>query len=74
MTTAFSDVALENSEPVQVSFFGMAPGTIGVWQMDVAVPSDWSKAYLSLTIEFNSPPPNSFWESAGQTSIPVAPR
>jgi uncharacterized protein (TIGR03437 family) len=69
ITTPISVVAA--GEPVQVSFFGLAPGTIGVWQMDAEVPSDWSRQYLSFDIEFNSPPPNPFGESVTQPAIPV---
>jgi uncharacterized protein (TIGR03437 family) len=71
ITTPISVVAQGYSQPVQVSFFGLAPGTIGVWQMDAAVPSDWSHQYISFEIDFNSPPPNSFSESVGQQPIPV---
>ncbi len=57
--------------PVQVYFFGLAPGLIGVWQMDAAVPSDWSSHYVSFQIEFYSPPPNSFAGSELLPAIPV---
>jgi uncharacterized protein (TIGR03437 family) len=69
VTTPFSVVAGE--EPVQVFFFGLAPGLIGVWQMDAAVPSDWTLSYVFFRIEFYSPPPNSFGESLTQDGIPV---
>jgi uncharacterized protein (TIGR03437 family) len=71
ITTPISVVAEGYGQPVQLYFFGLAPGTIGVWQMDVAVPSDWSHPYISFQVDFNSPPPNSFWESVGQPGIPV---
>jgi uncharacterized protein (TIGR03437 family) len=71
ITTPISVVAAGYGNPVQVSFFGLAPGTIGVWQMDVEVPSDWARPYLSFQIEFNSPPPNSVSESVEQQAIPV---
>ena len=71
ITTPISVVAEGYGQPVQLYFFGLAPGTIGVWQMDVAVPSDWSHPYISFQVDFNSPPPNSFGESVGQPGIPV---
>lgn len=53
-------------------FFGLAPGTIGVWQMDVLVPSNRKDSSLFLTINFNFPPPNSdVWEATGAGPIPV---
>lgn len=70
VTTPFS-VTAQNGETVQVSFFGLAPGTIGVWQMDATVPPDWGTSFVDFTINFTAPPPNSFWESVGQTPIPV---
>lgn len=39
-----------NHPPLQVSFFGLAPGLTGVWQMDVAVPMTWSMPALFVTI------------------------
>ncbi len=71
ITTPISAVAAGYGQPVHVYFFGLAPGTIGVWQMDAAVPADWSKPFISFQIDFNSPPPNSFSESVGQPDIPV---
>jgi len=71
ITTPISVVAAGYGEPVSVYFFGLAPGTIGVWQMDAAVPADWSQPYFSFQVDFSSPPPNSFGESVGQPSIPV---
>lgn len=71
ITTPISVVAAGYGEPVQVYFFGLAPGTIGVWQMDAAVPADWSRPYLSFQIDFSSPPPNSFGESETEPSFPV---
>lgn len=66
-----SVVAGGYGQSIQVNFFGLAPGLIGVWQMDAVVPSDWSRQYLSFDIEFYSPPPNSFAESVTQPGIPV---
>jgi uncharacterized protein (TIGR03437 family) len=71
ITTPIQVVVEGYGQPVQLYFFGLAPGTIGVWQMDVAVPSDWSMPSISFQVDFNSPPPNSFSESVGQPSIPV---
>jgi len=73
ITTPISVVAGNylGQEPVQVYFFGLAPGLIGVWQMDAAVPSDWPSHYVSFQIEFYSPPPNSFAGSELLPAIPV---
>jgi uncharacterized protein (TIGR03437 family) len=69
ITTPISVVAAY--QPIQVYFFGLAPGMLGVWQMDAAVPSDWSRPYLSFQIEFYSSRPNSFGDSVTQPAIPV---
>jgi uncharacterized protein (TIGR03437 family) len=74
ITTPISVVAAGYSEPVQVSFFGLAPGTIGVWQMDAVVPSDWAQPNISFQIEFYSPPPNSFANGEEEPVIPVKTR
>jgi len=71
ITTPISVVVAGYGQPVQLYYFGLAPGTIGVWQMDAAVPSDWMMPFISFQVDFNSPPPNSFWESVGQPPIPV---
>lgn len=71
ITTPISVVTEGYGQPVKLYFFGLAPGTIGVWQMDAAVPADWNMPYISFQVDFNSPPPNSFSESVGQPPIPV---
>jgi hypothetical protein len=48
-----------------VLFVGLAPGLIGIWQMDAVVPADWPHADILFQIEFYSPPPNSLGESTG---------
>lgn len=70
VTTAFS-VVTGSLSPLQVPYFGLAPDLIGVWQMDVTLPSAWSQSFLLLEIQFNSPPPNSFSESITFPSIPM---
>ncbi|HEY4364716.1 MAG TPA: hypothetical protein VGN17_27370 [Bryobacteraceae bacterium] len=70
VTTPFSVVA-DRQQTLQVLFFGLAPGMLGVWQMDVAMPSTWPRPALSLEVDFYSPPPNSFAASIGLGGIAI---
>lgn len=70
VTTPFS-VVTGSPTALQVPYFGLAPDLVGVWQMDVTLPSAWSQTYLFLEIQYNSPPPNSFAESVTFPSIPM---
>jgi uncharacterized protein (TIGR03437 family) len=64
-------VSVGEQQPLNVLYFGLAPGLIGVWQMDVTLPSVWSQAFLSMQIGFYSPPPNSFANAIGLPGIPM---
>jgi len=70
ITTPVSVVA-NGQQPLHVLFFGLAPGLVGVWQMDVVMPAMWSQPTLSIENEFYSLPPNSFGESLSFPSIPI---
>lgn len=59
--------------PLEVPFIGLAPGLIGLWQMDVYVPTEWHRTRLNIQIQFYHPPPNSYGESRNLESIPVLP-
>lgn len=50
ITTPINVVA-ENGAPLQVYYFGLAPGLVGVWQLDFAVPAGWQ---LPLTVQIRS--------------------
>jgi uncharacterized protein (TIGR03437 family) len=64
-------ISVVGGEPVQVNFFGLAPGLIGVWQMDFLVPTNWSRPYFSFQIEFYTPPPNAYANAEAEPAIPV---
>jgi uncharacterized protein (TIGR03437 family) len=40
----------DEMHPLQVHYFGLAPGLIGIWQMDITLPSVWSRPFLSINI------------------------
>ena len=63
MITTPVSVVTDDEQPLQVFFFGLAPGLVGVWQMDVALPSVWSRPSLTIKIEYHAKAPNSFGES-----------
>jgi uncharacterized protein (TIGR03437 family) len=69
ITASVSVVAAEDYEPIKVYYFGLAPGMIGVWQMDAEIPSGWSRRSISFEMEFYGP--NSIAESIYQPPIPV---
>jgi uncharacterized protein (TIGR03437 family) len=53
ITTPFYVTTLENVEqPLDVLYFGLAPGLVGVWQMDVMLPSPWTRPFLSIWIVY----------------------
>ena len=53
ITTPVDVTSLENVEqPLQVLYFGLAPDLVGVWQMDVALPSQWPSEFLSIQIAY----------------------
>jgi uncharacterized protein (TIGR03437 family) len=53
-----------------VPFFGLAPGLVGVYQMDVMVPSAWSENLLHIDLDFFIPPTR-FGQSTHLMPIPV---
>jgi uncharacterized protein (TIGR03437 family) len=56
-----------DQQPLQVLYFGLAPGLVGVWQMDVALPSVWSRAFLSIQIQYSS------INAEAQPTMPIKP-
>jgi uncharacterized protein (TIGR03437 family) len=72
ITTAISVVA-DSQTPLEVPFIGLAPGLLGLWQMDVKLPSEWNRAFLSINIQYYSPPPNSYSNQSTVATIPMAP-
>jgi len=64
-------VVTDTGQGLDVSFFGLAPGLIGVWQMNVTIPANWSRPTINLQIEYYEPGPDSFAGANGIPSIPV---
>ena len=58
-------VVANSQTPLDVPFIGLAPGFLGVWQMDVYLPADWHQSSLSIDILFHDPPQSSYWSSSG---------
>ncbi len=74
VTTPFYVVANEvGGEPLGLSspYFGLAPGLVGVWQLDVTLPFTWTQPSVTVGIEFNSPPPNPVGELTYFFPIPI---
>ena len=59
--------------PLEVPFIGLAPGLLGLWQMDVYLPAEWHRSTLTIQIQFYSPPPNSYGNARQLDSIPMLP-
>uniref|UniRef100_Q01SN5 WD40 domain protein beta Propeller n=1 Tax=Solibacter usitatus (strain Ellin6076) TaxID=234267 RepID=Q01SN5_SOLUE len=64
-------VSASDQQPLSVPFFGLAPGLIGVWQMDVTLPPVWSRQFLVIQFGFYSRPPNSYAEALSLPGIPM---
>ena len=64
-------VSAGDQQPLNVPYFGLAPGLIGVWQMDVILPSVWSRPFLFIQLGFYSPPPNSYAAGLSFPGIPM---
>jgi uncharacterized protein (TIGR03437 family) len=69
ITTPIRVVA--DDQPLDVTYIGLAPGLVGLWQMDVILPSVWSRPALTIQIEYDAPPPNSFRQSLSLPAIPM---
>jgi uncharacterized protein (TIGR03437 family) len=73
ITTEISVVA-DGRIPLDVPFIGLAPGLLGLWQMDVYLPVEWHRPSMAISVWFYNPPPNSFGNSKALGSIPMEPR
>jgi uncharacterized protein (TIGR03437 family) len=56
ITTPITVIATGSGQAIDLYFFGLAPGLIGVWQMDAALPKGWPQSSISFGIGFSDPP------------------
>ncbi|MCW5979321.1 MAG: hypothetical protein KIT09_14695 [Bryobacteraceae bacterium] len=73
ITTTPISVMADPWTAMEVPFIGLAPGLLGIWQMDFYLPTEWSRSWLGVDIWYRSPPPDSYGAGSSLGAIPMAP-